>query len=65
VKYRELQTQKPLTEQKMKVAPKVIKPGAKASVSANRDQELRERLRKSGGRDEAAAAAMLRQRMFG
>jgi len=65
VKYRELQTQKPLTEQKVKVAPKVIRPGAKASQSANRDQELRERLRKSGGRDENAATALLRSRMFG
>ena len=65
VKYRELQTQKPLTEQKVKQAPKVIRPGAKSSQTANRDQELRERLRKSGGRDEAAATALLRQRMFG
>ena len=65
VKYRQLQTQKPLTEQKVKAAPKVIRPGAKASTSANRDQELRERLRKSGGRDENAATALLRQRMFG
>jgi hypothetical protein len=64
-KYRELQAQKPLTEQKVKAAPKVMKPGAKASQSANRDTELRERLRKSGGRDEAAATALLRSRMFG
>ena len=65
VKYRELQTQKPLTEQKVKAAPKVLKPGAKPSQTANRNQDLRERLRKSGGRDEAAATALLRDRMFG
>jgi len=63
VKYRELQTQKPLTEQKVKAAPKVIRPGAKASQTANRTQELRERLRKSGGRDQAATIALLNERL--
>lgn len=62
--WRALQSQKPIAEKKVKDAPKVMKPGAPQSKSqaAGRDtQQLRERLKKSGGKDEAAAIALIKR----
>jgi hypothetical protein len=63
-KWRELQTKKPLTEKRVSEAPKVMKPGAKADPRAQREgrtQDLRERIRKSGGKDDAALEAFIKR----
>ncbi len=63
-KYRELQNGKPLVTKRVSEAPKVIKPGAKADPRAQhegRTQDLKERIKKSGGKDDAALEAFIKR----
>ena len=53
--WRQVQAQKPISEKKVVAAPKVLKPGARpANQAREKSQELVTRIRKTGGRDEAA-----------
>jgi hypothetical protein len=54
--WRQLQSQKPIIDKKVVDVPKVLKPGTKNNVSTDmrKLQELRMRIKKSGGKDKAA-----------
>lgn len=59
LKYRELQSTKPLAQKKIAEAPKVVKPGAspdKASVTRLQEMKAKQQLKKSGSIDDAVAA---------
>ena len=67
-KWRELQAKKPSVEKRVMEAPKILKAGAKSnqqSSAANRESELKQRLKQSGGKDEKAAQALIQNRLFG
>lgn len=57
MKYRELQNKKPMVENKVKEAPKLVKPGVKSNDSPEsaKQNELHARLKKSGSLRDAAA----------
>jgi len=66
VQFQKMKTQKPLIEKKVAEAPKVLKPGAKPNAgdaARNAESQMRDRLRKSGGKDIDALAAIVRNRM--
>ena len=62
--FRELSASKPQTLKKAAVAPKVIKPGAKPAIKQdNKGQELKQRIMKSGGKDDDALTAFIKRTM--
>jgi len=66
VQYQKVKTQKPLVEKKVAEAPRVLKPGAKPNAgdqARNAETKDFERLRKSGGKDLDAIAAIVRKRI--
>jgi hypothetical protein len=67
-KWRELQESKPQVTKKVAEVPKVLRPGARANAGAEAakvESDLLERVRKSGGKDEAAFQAAIKKRLFG
>lgn len=67
-KWRELQTQKPEVTKKVAQVPKVLKPGTKRNANedtAREMGELKDRVRKTGGKDENTLQLLIRKRMFG
>ena len=66
MQYHKMKTQKPLVEKRVAEAPRVVKPGAKPNAQDQaraEDSKLKERLRKSGGKDIDAIAALVRKRI--
>lgn len=66
VQFQKLKTQKPLVEKRVAEAPRVMKPGAKPNPGEQaraEDSKLKERLRKSGGKDLDVIAALVRKRI--
>jgi hypothetical protein len=63
--YRQMQKATPVIEKRVSEAPKVLKPSAPKpqSSEAKTAQDLKARIRKSGGRDTAAIEALIQSRM--